>query len=79
MANIIVPWETLSGEALQGIAETFILREGTDYGLIEYSLEEKTKAVINQVKLGEVSIVYDDELETCNIMTQEMLRQSSPS
>ena len=73
MAKILVPWETLSGEALQSIVETFILREGTDYGRTEYSLEEKTLSVMHQVKSAQASIVYDDEIETCNIVTQNSL------
>ena len=29
---VIVPPDSLSAEALQGVIEKFVLREGTDYG-----------------------------------------------
>ena len=37
----IIPIERLSPEAIQGVIEEFILREGTDYGEKETSMETK--------------------------------------
>jgi len=31
---MIIPHQTLSPEALQGIIEAFVTREGTDYGVV---------------------------------------------
>ena len=35
-----IPQQELSSDALVGVIDAFILREGTDYGPQEYTLEE---------------------------------------
>ena len=63
-----IPYKRLSPEILRGVIEQFVLREGTDYGHDEYSLEEKVRAVERQLERGVVQIVFDHETETCNIV-----------
>jgi uncharacterized protein len=50
---IEVPHTELSTELLQAVIESFVLREGTDYGEREFSLEDKVAKVIAQLKRGE--------------------------
>jgi uncharacterized protein YheU (UPF0270 family) len=38
---IEVPYGELSAELLNAVIESFVLREGTDYGEREFSLEDK--------------------------------------
>ena len=38
---MIILWDELSAPALEGIIEEFVLREGTEYGASEYSLDQK--------------------------------------
>ena len=68
-----IPTSELSTEALAGVVEEFITREGTDYGHTDHSLEQKMSAVYRQLDSGEVVIVFDPESETCNIVTREKL------
>src|SRR6185369_17547068 len=63
-----VPVERISREALDGLIEEFVTRDGTDYGLQERTLEEKKRAVARQLDRGEVVILFDPESETCNIV-----------
>lgn len=65
---MIIPWQNLSTDALSGIIEEFIMREGTDYGLEEISLERKKQDILNQLKSGHVVIVYSELHETVNMM-----------
>ena len=65
---IIVPHSELSPEALRGVIESFVLREGTDYGEHEYSLDEKVAHVLKQVQRGEARIEFDAESETVNLV-----------
>lgn len=74
MSALKIPYDQLSTEALQGVIEEFVTREGTDYGEIEVSLETKTSQVLSQLKSGKAVIVFDQESETCNI-----LRSSDPA
>ena len=63
-----IPWNQLSAQALHGLIEGFITREGTDYGEHEFSLTEKVEQVKAQIKRGDVVIVFDAESETCNLL-----------
>ena len=68
-----VPYGELSAELLHAVIESFVLREGTDYGEREFSLEDKVARVIGQLKRGEAKIVFDPESESVTIA----VRQSS--
>ena len=69
-----IPIERLSPEALDGLIEEFVTRDGTDYGLKEQTTEEKKSAVIRQLQRGEVVVVFDQESESCNIVTRDEAR-----
>ena len=62
--------EILSEEALRGIIENFILREGTDYGQAEASFAAKSSQILKQIKNKQVKIVFDPNSETVGILTQ---------
>jgi uncharacterized protein YheU (UPF0270 family) len=66
--SLEVPYRDLSAEALRGVVESFVLREGTDYGARELSLDEKVAQVVRQLELGEVKIVFDPESATVHII-----------
>lgn len=66
--QIDVPYGELSAEALKGLIEHFVLREGTDYGSVEFSLDEKVSAVVKQLERGQAKIVFDDEEQSFNIV-----------
>jgi len=46
----------------------FVLREGTDYGAIEASLERKVNDIRRQLENGELKIVFDLASETGTIV-----------
>ena len=64
----IIPIERLSPEAIQGVIEEFILREGTDYGEKETSMETKIRQVRTKLEKKLSVLVFDDESETTNIL-----------
>lgn len=63
-----IPYEQLSQEALKAILEEYASREGTDYGEISYSLEQKVAMLRRQLERGEVSINFDISTETCSLI-----------
>ena len=63
-----VPFEKLSAQALRGIIEEFVLREGTEYGETEFTLEQKISQVKKQLENGQALISFDPETETCSIV-----------
>lgn len=68
-----VPASALSREAIEGLVEEFITREGTDYGHHEYSLEHKRSAVLRQLERGEIAIVFAFESESTTLVTRREL------
>lgn len=65
---MIIPWKDLAPETLDNLIESFVLREGTDYGEQERSLEQKVSDVKRQLKSGDVVLVWSELHETVNIM-----------
>jgi len=62
-----VPYGELPAELLHAVVESFVLREGTDYGEKEFSLEAKVDGVIRQLKKGEAKIVFDPTTDSVTI------------
>jgi uncharacterized protein len=69
-----VPYGELPADLLNAVIESFVLREGTDYGEKELSLEEKVARVIGQLKKGEAKILFDPESESVTIAVRQNSR-----
>ena len=70
-----IPYTALSQDALRGVIMEFVTREGTDYGDRVYSLNEKIEHVMRQLRKGEVHVYYDEDTETCNLVSNIQLRR----
>jgi uncharacterized protein YheU (UPF0270 family) len=66
--GVIVPYTELSDEALRGLVESFVLREGTEYGEREFSLDQKVAQVLSQLRRGDAQIIFDPSSETVDIV-----------
>lgn len=75
--GIIIPHDRLSQDALQGLIEEFVTRDGTDTGFTDGSLAENVEMVIRQLNRGDVFIVYDEGTETTNIVPKEYAKSIS--
>jgi uncharacterized protein YheU (UPF0270 family) len=65
-----VPHTELSDDALRGVVESFVLREGTDYGERDVTHESKIAQVIRQLERGEARILFDPATESIDIVVQ---------
>lgn len=65
---MIIPWKELDPDTLNNLIEAFVLREGTDYGEQERSLEQKVEDVRRQLSSGDAVLVWSELHETVNIM-----------
>ena len=63
-----IPYKELREDVLRSIIEEFVLREGTEYGSLDHSLEEKVADVRTQLEKGKVEIVFDPKEESCDIV-----------
>jgi uncharacterized protein YheU (UPF0270 family) len=67
-APVEVPHCELSADALRGLIESFVLREGTDYGERDVAHETKITQVRRQLERGEAKILFDPATETVDII-----------
>jgi uncharacterized protein len=65
---VVVPHSELAADVMRAVVESFVLREGTDYGEREFSLDEKVARVIRQLERGEAQIVFDPKTASVAIM-----------
>lgn len=72
---VFVPHTQLSADALRGVVESFVLREGTDYGEKDFSLEQKVAHVMRQLERGEARVIFDLTSETVDIV---VIRANAP-
>ena len=63
-----IPHTELSQEALLGVMDAFILREGTDYGHEEITIDQKRSRVLSMLKSGEAEIVFYQESDHIDIV-----------
>ena len=68
-----VPPNDLEPDTLRAVVESFVLREGTDYGAHETSLEAKVAQVLMQLRRGEAHITFDPATESVNVVVTRAL------
>ncbi|PJC85622.1 hypothetical protein CSW98_13655 [Vibrio sp. HA2012] len=76
---MIIPWQQISPETLTNLIREFVLREGTDYGTEEMSLEEKITQVRIQLESGEAVILFSELHESVDIRLKRDLQENRQS
>jgi uncharacterized protein YheU (UPF0270 family) len=65
---IVVPHALLPADTLRAVVESFVLREGTEYGCRDFTLEEKVAHVIAQLERGVAQVVFEPESQSVDIV-----------
>jgi uncharacterized protein YheU (UPF0270 family) len=68
---MLIPVNQLSTQALRGLIEEYITREGTDYGDLVYTLDDKVAQVHRQLAAGDVVIVFNAEKNSGTLLPRE--------
>jgi uncharacterized protein YheU (UPF0270 family) len=71
--GVIIPHRDLSKEALQGLLEEFVSRDGTDSGYTKLSLRQRVDQVRRQLDRGEAVVVYNPTTRSANIVPRRDL------
>ncbi|WP_087017583.1 YheU family protein [Thaumasiovibrio subtropicus] len=74
---MIIPWQQLDSETFDNLVESVVLREGTDYGESELSLEEKVNNLKQLLQSDEAVIVFSQLHETVDIKLRRDLSSAS--
>jgi uncharacterized protein len=72
---VVVPHEQLPAQTLRAVIESFVLREGTEYGTREFSLEEKVAHVIGQLERGVAQVIFEPDSQSVDIV---MVKPKTP-
>lgn len=67
---VLIDAESLTEQTLVAVLESFILREGTDYGAVEISLQQKIINLRKRIDRQEIVLVFDPESESLNFLTE---------
>lgn len=65
-----VPHTELAPSTLRAVVESFVLREGTDYGAQDATMDRKVADVIRQLERREAVIVYDPVSDSVDIIVR---------
>jgi len=69
---VLVPWKELSAQALRGLLESVVNREGTDYGEYEISFDDKVTCLYEEVLAERAVIVHDMRSDSTTVMPNEV-------
>ena len=72
---IEVPANRLGPELLQGLLEEYASRDGTDYGEVELTLEQKTGNLRRQMQRGDLLILFETESEQWDLVNADQARE----
>jgi uncharacterized protein YheU (UPF0270 family) len=70
---MIIPHHSLSPDALDGVIEEYVTRDGTELS----DAATKTAAVRRGLESGALAIVYDPTIESCTILGADEARSVS--
>ncbi|WP_293264185.1 YheU family protein [Neptunomonas sp.] len=71
---MIVPIESISAEALEGMIEEFVTRDGTDYGYDETPLALRVEQVKKKLKNKEIVVLFNEATDEVNLVLSERLK-----
>ncbi len=72
---LVIPTDRVSPEALEALLEEFASRDGTDYGEREQSLAQKTASLRRQLVEGDLTLLYEVETQSWDIVAQDQARR----
>ncbi|WP_372761111.1 YheU family protein [Pseudoalteromonas sp.] len=67
---MIIPHQQLDKDTLYNLIESYVLREGTDYGAQEVTIESKVAQVNQQLNNGEAMVFFSELHESVTIISK---------
>ena len=72
-----IPLDSLNADTLTHVLDSFIWREGTDYGAHDASHETKIKQLLSQLKKGDLKLIFDATSESVTLISKNQGNQLS--
>ena len=74
MHIITIPISDVSSEALTGLLEEYVSRDGTDYGETEISIDDKTRVLRKKLDSGELKILFNEKTQEFDLAMCEQMK-----
>jgi len=72
MASLLeIPVERLDAAVLDALLEEFASRDGTDYGVVETSMEKRVAQLRARLDRGDMALLYDSDSEQWDLLNRE--------
>jgi uncharacterized protein YheU (UPF0270 family) len=68
--GVLVDYQALAPDTLRSLVEDFVTRDGTDYGVVEASIERRVGDVMAQLKRGDAVIAFDPVTASATIVVR---------
>ena len=66
--GIEIPYERIDPDTLVRMIEEFVTRDGSDWGDVGCTLEDKVDQVLQQLRSKKVIVVFDQTSQTANFV-----------
>jgi len=66
-APVELPLDALEPQTLRRVAEEIVSRDGTDYGAVEKTLDEKVENLLRELRAGRAALWFDPETATTSV------------
>lgn len=76
---MIIPHKQIAPETLHALLESYANRDGTDYGEVELSLEDKVRQLESALERGDIVLCYEEQTDSINLMTAQAAKQVNVS
>jgi uncharacterized protein YheU (UPF0270 family) len=76
---MIIPHDQLDPQTLEAVIEEFVTRHGAVHGHADAPLDQMVRAVLQQLRSGSAVVVFDEDDETCTIMSKLEAREVGQS
>ena len=67
---IEINYRDLTPETLRNLLREVVLREGTEYGDVHYSTEQKVEQLLLALQDNKARIMFDAELGFCDVVSR---------
>lgn len=72
---MIIPLDSFDSQVLSAVIEEMVTRDGTDYGEVELSVDDKCEQVLHLLRDKTLFISFDSATETCNLIDAPAARE----
>ena len=73
--EIVVPFDTLDRETLDRLIAEIVSRDGTDYGVIETTVERRMEQVRMRLQSGAAVLIWNTESESASLLPADQLKR----